>query len=120
MISPNGSKKLIDRVSKIYVAVFPIQVFGETVKTETILAGLRKDPDRPGLSRARATIETHLSAVSDLVRMCDEIVAQQEEIESYRLLKFDKEGIHELNPDDFRHLDQFSFTQHPAIRWGRC
>jgi hypothetical protein len=94
MMSPNESKNPIDRVTEIYVAIFPVQVFGEAVKAETILAGFQKDPDRSGMSRVRATIETHLSAVPDLVLMCDEILRQQEEVESYRLLKFDKEGIH--------------------------
>ena len=120
MMSPNESKNPIDRVSEIYVAVFPVRLFGETVKSETILAGFQKDPDRPAISRVRATVETHFSAVSDLVLMCDEIVKQQEEVESYRLLKFDKEGINELDPDDFRHVDQFSFKQYPEARWGLC
>ncbi len=120
MIHPNKSKNPIDRVTEIYVGVFMVHVFGETVKTETILAGFQKDPDKPELARARATVETHLAAVPDLVAMCDQIVAQQEEIESYRLLKFDKEGIHELNPIDFRNLEQFSFRAYPETHWGIC
>ena len=120
MMSPNDGKNPIDRVVEIYVAVFPVQIFGEAAMAETVLAGFQKDPDRPGMSRVRATVETHLSAVPDLVLMCDEIVKQQNEAESYRLLKFDKEGIHELNPDDFRHFDQFSSMHYPETRWGLC
>jgi hypothetical protein len=33
--------------------------------------------------------------------MCDEILKLQTEIKSYRLLKFDKKGVHELDPNDF-------------------
>ena len=45
------------------------------------------------------------SAVEDLVMLCDRIVDDQEEIDSYRLLKFDKDGIHVLSPDDYRRFD---------------
>jgi len=72
------------------------------------------------LARARATIETQLSAVPDMVAMCDEIIRQQKEIETYRLLKFDENGIHELNPDEFRRTDQTSFKQYPEACWGLC
>ena len=120
MMSPNDGKNPIDRVVEIYVAVFPVQISGETAMAETVLAGFQKDPDRPGMNRVRATIETHLSAVPDLVLMCDEIVKQHEDVESYRLLKFDKEGIHELNPADYRHLDKLSFKRYPETRWGLC
>ena len=120
MMSPNETKNPINRVSELYVAVFPVQVFGESMKVETILAGFQKDPDRSGMSRVRATIETHPSAVPDLVLMCDQVVRQHEDVESYRLLKFDKEGIHELNPDDYRHLDELSFKGYPETRWGLC
>ena len=119
-MSPKGSKKPVDRISEIYIAVFPVCVFESSEKTETILAGIRSDPNRPGMNRVRATIETHLSAVPDLVLMCDEIVEQNEEVESYRLLKFDQEGVHELNPDDFRCFNQLSFAQYPETHWGQC
>jgi hypothetical protein len=42
-MSSKGSKKLTDRISEIYVAVFPVRVFESSEKTETILAGIRKD-----------------------------------------------------------------------------
>jgi hypothetical protein len=55
--------------------------------------------------------------VENLVALCDQIVADQEEIDSYRLLKFDQDGMHVLRPDDFR-------TYSPKITgapcWGCC
>jgi len=118
---PDKTDKSVDRITEIYVVVFPVEVFGETAKVETIFAGFQADPDTPGMSRARATVETHLSAVPDMVVMCDEIVAQQEEVESYRLLKFDKEGIHELDPEDFRPFESLSAYGRPSeTRWGLC
>jgi hypothetical protein len=68
------------------------------------------------MMQIRATVETHKEAVKDLVELCDEIVDEQDEIESYRLLKFDKEGIHILSPDDFRTFDQ----QYAKAEWGYC
>ena len=120
MIYPDERNHPIDRVTEIYVGVFMVNVFDETLKAETILAGFQKDPDKPGMARARATVETRLSAVPDLVAMCDKIVKEQKEICSYRLLKFDKEGVHELNPGDFRNLERFSFKAFPATHWGIC
>lgn len=93
--------RMVERVKEIYVAVFPIPV-SEDRKAEVILAGYQKNPNMPNRSLVRATVETHSEAVQDLVVLCDEIVEQQEEIESYRLLKFDKDGIHILNPEDYR------------------
>lgn len=115
MTGPAENKDMIERVTEIYVAVFPLPV-GDDRMTEVILAGYGRDPDRPNRIQIRATVETHLSAVQDLVALCDEIVNEQEEIESYRLLKFDKNGIHGLNPDAFRTFKQvFSHAQ-----YGRC
>ena len=111
-------KATVTRVTEIYAAVFTVQV--DDLKAETILAGIQNDPNNPKMARARATIETQISAVPDLVAMCDEILRQQEGIETYRLLKFDKKGIHELNPDDFRQIDRISFKQYPEGRWGLC
>lgn len=98
----------IERVGEVYVGVFPITLPGESVQAETILAGYQRDPDNPGQDRVRATVETHASAVPDLIDMCDSIVAQQKEIDSFRLLKFDRNGVHELDPRDFR--DQYAFA----------
>ena len=105
----------IERVKEVYVAVFPVP-FIEHRKVEVILAGFRSDPTRPNMSQVRATVETNVNAVQDLVALCDEIVDEQEEIESYRLLKFDQDGIHILRPDDFRAFE-YKFTN---VQWGRC
>ena len=113
-------KTTVTRVTEIYAAVFTVKVFDDDLKAETILAGFQDDPDNPKMARARATIETQISAVPDLVAMCDEILRQQKELETYRLLKFDEDGIHELNPDEFRRMDRISFTQYPEGRWGLC
>jgi len=115
MLSPDRHEKRIERVTEIYVAVFPVSV-NENQMAEVILAGFQKDPTLPNRSTVRSTVETHGEAVSDLVGLCDEIVAEQEEIDSYRLLKFDKNGIQILNPDDFRTFEQ----QYTHARWGLC
>jgi len=105
----------IERVKAVYVAVFPVP-FSEHRKAEVILAGFKSDPTRPNMSQVRATVETNVNAVQDLVALCDEIVNEQEEIDSYRLLKFDQNGIHILRPDDFRAFE-YKFTN---VQWGRC
>lgn len=115
MNSPDKDEDTIERVKEIYVAVFPVP-FGSHRKAEVILAGFKSDPDRPNMSRVRATVETNVNAVQDLVALCDEIVNEQEEIESYRLLKFDKDGIHILRPDDFRTFE-YKFRD---VQWGIC
>jgi len=114
-MSPDRHHKIKERVTEIYVAVFPVPV-SDNQMTEVILAGYQKDPHRPHMMQIRATVETHKEAVKDLVELCDEIVDEQDEIESYRLLKFDKEGIHILSPDDFRTFDQ----QYTNAEWGCC
>jgi hypothetical protein len=115
MMTPDRHEKAIERVTEVYIAVFPVAV-NEDLSVEVILAGYQKDPNRPNMSLIRATVETHASAIQDLVALCDTIVAEQEEIESYRLLKFDKDGIHVLCPDDFRAFDQ----EYSNARWGFC
>jgi len=104
-------------VTELYVAVFPVSIAGETAMTETILAGYQMDPK--GSLRIRATVETQISAVPDMVALCDKILAEQEELESYRLLKFDGKGIHELDPNDFRQSDPLSFSRYPQKTWGK-
>ncbi len=108
-------KPSIKLVNEIYVAVFPVSLPGAAAKAETILAGYQHDPDHPDFDRVRATVETNRSAIPDLVDMCDTIVQEQDEITSFRLLKFDHEGIHELDPKDFRNLDEITFD--PAASW---
>ncbi|MEJ2166162.1 MAG: hypothetical protein P8X90_11575 [Desulfobacterales bacterium] len=115
MMTPDRHKKAIERVTEVYIAVFPVAV-NEDLSVEVILAGYQKDPNMPNMSRVRATVETHASAVQDLVALCDTIVDEQAEIESYRLLKFDKDGIHVLCADDFRGFGQ-GYTN---AQWGLC
>jgi hypothetical protein len=114
-MSPDRHHKITGRVTEIYVAVFPVPV-SDNRMTEVILAGYQKDPNRPNMMQIRATVETRSEALNDLVELCDEIVDEQDEIESYRLLKFDKEGIHILSPDDFRTFDQ----RYANVDWGCC
>jgi hypothetical protein len=115
MMTPDRHEKAIERVTEIYIAVFPVAV-NQDLSVEVILAGYQQDPNMSNMPRIRATIETHASAVQDLVALCDNIVDEQEGIESYRLLKFDKDGIHVLCPDDFRTFDQ----EYTNARWGYC
>ena len=114
-LDKDDDEDTIERVKEVYVAVFPVP-FIEHRKVEVILAGFRSDPTRPNMSQVRATVETNVNAVQDLVALCDEIVDEQEEIESYRLLKFDQDGIHILRPEDFRAFE-YKFTN---VQWGRC
>jgi hypothetical protein len=115
MMTPDRHKKAIERVTEVYIAVFPVAV-NEDLSMEVILAGYQKDLNMPSMSRVRATVETHASAVQDLVALCDTIIDEQEGVESYRLLKFDKDGIHVLCPDDFRGFGQ----RYTNGRWGLC
>ena len=115
MKNPGRHENTIVRVTEIYVAVFPLPI-SEDQMAETILAGFQGDLSRANMSVVRATVETRLDAVQDLVALCDEIVNDQKEVESYRLLKFDKDGIHVLNPDDFRIFEQ----RFAKTKWGIC
>ena len=114
-MDPGRQQKTTERVTEIYVAVFPVPVNDDRM-TEVILAGYQKDPNVPHMMQVRATVETHAKAVTGLVELCDEIVDEQKEITSYRLLKFDKDGIHILSPDAFRTFDQ----QYTNVTWGFC
>ena len=118
MLPSTENFKAIEQVEERYVALFPVRVFGEAIKAETILAGQLIDPKKPGQMRIRATVETDYTAVPDLVALCDKIVEQTEGIESYRLLKFDKNGIHELDPTDFQDNNRISFDRYGASSWG--
>jgi len=114
-MNPDRHQESVDRVTEIYVAVFPVAI-NEDRKTEVILAGYQRSPDMPHMMQVRATVETHAEAVKNLVALCDEIVDEQAEIDSYRLLKFDEDGLHVLRPDDFRRFDQ----QYAKVKWGCC
>lgn len=120
MLPSTKNHPTIEWVKEIYVAVFPVQVLDQPVKAETILAGQQQDPRYPGRARVRATVETNLAAVPDLVALCNQIVEQTEGIGSYRLLKFDKDGIHELDPADFQDIDQLPFERYRGSSWGSC
>jgi len=115
MVGSDKEKDMIERVTEIYVAVFPMPV-SDNRMAEVILAGFKKDPKNPNTSIVRATVETHVNAVDNLVALCDEIVDEQKETESYRLLKFDQYGIHILNPDDFRTFEH----RFGNVRWNLC
>ena len=115
MVGPDKEKDMIERVTEIYVAVFPMPVSDDRM-AEVILAGFKKNPENPNMSIVRATVETHVNAVDNLVALCDEIVEEQKETESYRLLKFDQDGVHILNPEDFRTFPQ-GFGK---VRWNLC
>jgi hypothetical protein len=115
MARPNKPEPTIEQVTEIYVAVFPVPV-DENRRVEVILAGYQRNPEIPNTSIVRATVETHAAAVPELVALCDEIVLDQSEIVSYRLLRFDRDGVHVLRPDDFRSLDQ----KYSNGRWGFC
>ena len=115
MITRYMHERAIERVREIYVAVFPVPI-NDRQSVEVILAGYQKHPEMKHMAQIRATVETQASAVEDLVALCDRIVVEQEEIDSYRLLKFDQDGMHVLRPDDFR-----TFTQeYTDARWGCC
>lgn len=112
---PDIHQIIAERVTAVYVAVFPVAVSDDRM-TEVILAGYQKDFNRPHMMQVRATVETRAEALTDLIELCDEIVDEQQEITSYRLLKFDKDGIHILSPDDFRAFDQ----RYTNVMWGCC
>jgi len=114
-MSPDIHQIITERVTAVYVAVFPVTISHDRM-TEVILAGYQRDPNRPHLMQVRATVETRAEAVKDLVELCDEIVDEQKEITSYRLLKFDKDGMHIMSPDDFRAFDQ----RYTNVIWGDC
>ena len=115
MITRHMHEKAIERVREIYVAVFPVPI-NEYQSVEVILAGYQQHPDMQHMAQIRATVETQYSAVEDLVALCDRIVEEQEEIESYRLLKFDQDGMQVMDPEDFRRFDQ----EYSDARWGCC
>ena len=115
MSGPGRHEKTVERVTEIYVAVFPVPVNEDRI-AEVILAGYQNNKDVPNSTLVRATVETHAEAVQDLVQLCDEIVSEQTEIDSYRLLKFDKDGIHILSPDHYRAFAQ----SYGRVQWGQC
>ena len=84
----------IDRCETIYAGVFAVPI-GADKYAETTCIGT--DPET---NRVRSTTEHHLNAVPDLVRMCDGV--SEDKGWKYRLLKFTKDGIEELDPAHYR------------------
>ena len=115
MPGPDRHEEMVARVTEIFVAVFPVPI-SEGRMAEVILAGYQKGSTLPNMSLVRATVETHAEAVPDLVKLCDEIVEQQEEIDSYRLLRFNRNGIQILNPGEFRTIGH----QYANGQWRLC
>jgi hypothetical protein len=81
----------IRRVEEVYVAAFKVPV-GEGTFAEIIMSGIYGDGET---MFARSTVEHDSNAVPSLIRFCKEI--EEERGLSWRLLKFDREGIHELD-----------------------
>jgi hypothetical protein len=79
------------RVEEIYVAAFEVPV-GDGAFAEVIMSGIYGDGE---MMFARSTVEHEPNAVPSLIRLCKEI--EQERGLSWRLLKFDSEGVHELD-----------------------
>ena len=88
----------VERITELYAGVFAVPLDG--VVAENIMIGLR-------YGVAQATVEHHVGAVPGMLRLCDEI--QKAEGLSWRLLRFDADGIHELDPNDFREYEDFCF-----------
>ena len=86
-----GNTPKTRRVEEIYVAAFEVPV-GEGVFAEVIMSGIYGDGKT---MFARSTVEHESNAIPSLLRLCKEI--EQERGLSWRLLKFDSEGLHELD-----------------------
>lgn len=86
-----GNTSRTRRVEELYVAAFKVPV-GEGAFAEIIMSGIYGDGKT---MFARSTVEHEPNAVPSLIRFCKEI--EEEQGLSWRLLKFDREGIHELD-----------------------
>ena len=78
-------------VEVLYVAAFKVPV-GDGSFAEMIMSGIYTDGET---MFARSSVEHDPNAVPSLIRFCKEI--EQERGLSWRLLKFDREGVHELD-----------------------
>jgi hypothetical protein len=85
------------KIKELYVGAFTVAV-NESSPAETILFG-----NRYGV--LQATIEHELGAVPHLISLCDEIATY--EGFPWRLLKFDEDGVHELDKDEYRNYSDF-------------
>jgi len=86
-----GNTPRTRRVEELYVAAFEVPV-GDGVFAEVIMCGIYGDGK---MMCARSTVEHEQNAVPSLIRLCKEI--EHERGLSWRLLKFDSEGVHELD-----------------------
>lgn len=86
-----GNTSRTRRVEELYVAAFKVPV-GEGAFAEIIMSGIYGDGEA---MFARSTVEHEPNAVPSLIRFCKEI--EEERGLSWRLLRFDREGIHELD-----------------------
>jgi len=86
-----GNTPKTRRVEEIYVAAFEVPV-GDGVFAEVIMSGIYGDGKT---MFARSTVEHESNAIPSLIRLCKEI--EQERGLSWRLLKFDSKGLHELD-----------------------
>ena len=86
----------VERITELYAGVFAVPLGG--VVAENIMVGLR-------YGVPQATVEHHAGAVPGMIRLCDEI--ERAEGLPWRLVRFDADGIHELDPDDFREYEDF-------------
>lgn len=85
-----GNTPRTRRVEELYVAAFKVPV-GDGVFAEVIMSGIYGDGET---MFARSTVEHEQNAVPSLIRLCKEI--EHERGLSWRLLKFDSEGVREL------------------------
>lgn len=90
-------KQKIERITELYAGVFTVPLGGD-LKAENIVIGIR-------YGVAQATVEHHVGAVPSMINLCDEISSDKGW--KWRLLRFSKEGMQELNPDDYRGYNDF-------------
>ena len=86
-----GNTPKTKQVEELYVAAFKVPV-GEGSFAEMIMSGIYADGE---MMFARSSVEHDPNAVPSLIRFCKEI--EQERGLSWRLLKFDRKGVHELD-----------------------
>lgn len=91
--------KEIQEVTEIYVGLVMVDL-GGGVWAETPMIGKRPD------GYMQASLETQPGAVGAVIQLCEHAL-DSPECKSYRLVKFDKDGMHELNPEDYRHYEDF-------------
>ena len=86
----------IEKIEVLYAAAFQVPV-GDGSFTEVIMSGIYEDQ---GVTYAQATVESDGRALPSLIRLCQEIEFQKGL--SWRLLKFSKDGIKELDKELYK------------------